>query len=773
MPDHSPLDDPISTEAAERSRKRVRRHTERRRRRKAQRLVWAIAAVAATAAVFAHGEPTGLAVADVAYRAAFAAGLTVAAARARRWTWFVVAGAAGAVGSDDPVPLTLAACSLAVSFGSLAYGRRQRELGAVVGAIAAQALLRLPTDLAFGVPSLTAALAATPLVVSALANTAGTRRLRLPALALVLVLAAIGGAFVHGMLSAEGHARDGVAAARRGLAAAGDGEDPASAAAFAEASAELGAAREIAASWWLAPARAIPVLGQHVRVVDDVAREGQALAALSSEQAATLDVSGLSKPEGGLDIARIRALTPTATTVVAALERAQRVIDDARTPWLVPPVADRVGEFADEIDEILPVARNASDALQIAPQLLGAERPQTYLVLVGNPAESRELGGFVASVGYLRADRGDLDFTSAGSVTSANRAVAASGLQLEGTFPAPLPSSDPVRYVQNWTNSVDFTATANVAAQLGPAITDSPVDGVLYIDPYALALLLEVTGPVPIEGREPLAARDAVDYLLRDQYLAAEFEDDGERKDRLRDAAEAAFDELTSSSLPDPRRLADLLSPAARARRLLFTTFDETHHQLLERVGLRPPKDLGADDQLLVAQENLRANKLDAYLSRAIRYDLDIDAAGNADGTVTVELTNSAPAEGLDPYVTGDGARDRSDTLPDSLHRIGLDLHSRLEVVEVTVDGDATGSAILEQGDLFRTNTRVDIPAGSTVTVVFHVRGAMPTDSYDLAVIPNGVAGTDTFTAVINRASRRTSVESTPLDHVLTVDDPA
>ena len=734
-------------------------------------MVLAVAVVSAVAGAFAAGAPTGLTAADVAYRALFAALVPIAAARARRWTWFVLAGVAGAVGSDSAVPLALSAASLAVSFGSLRHGRRQREFGAVAGSLAAQAFLRLPTDLPFATPTIAAAGAVGLLVVSALPNVRRPRRYLWAIAAGVGAVVIIAVGFAVAMFTIESHASDGVTAARDGLAAASRGDDADSVSAFTVADREFAAATRTAEAWWLAPARALPVLAPHIDAARSVSAQGRSLAALGADQAAVLDIRGLSTPAGGIDLDAVADLAPQAASVADALDTASAVLADTDSPWLLAPVAERIDDFATEIADVAPTARTAADALAQAPTLLGAESPQTYVTLVGNPAESRELGGFVAAVGILRADDGAIDFESLGSVSGLNSQVVDSGRTLEGPLPPPLPASSPEQYVQNWANTADFSLVGDLASQLGPAFAGTDVDGVLYLDPYAVAALLEITGPVAIEGRdEALGADDAVDYLLREQYLSDDFEDDGERKDRLRDAAEAAFEDLTSSSLPDPRRLADQLSPLVRARRLLFTTTDDGAHELLTRVGLRPPLDLGAADQLLLAQEDLRANKLDAYLSRSLVYDLDVADDGSASGTLTVELTNSAPASGLPAYVTGDGGLTRVDEpLPEALHRISLDLYSRLDVAEVTIDGSSVGSASNTIGGLVRTAVRVDIPPESTVTVVFSMSGDVGTGDYELDVVPNGTAGVDTFAATIRRPGATIERDESPVNSVMTL----
>lgn len=731
-------------------------------------MAFATAIAAGALALLAAGAPTGLNVVDGVYRFVFAGFLVLATSRANRWTWFVLAGAAGAVGSGDTVPLLLSCAALLLGFVSLRNDRRRREFGAAIGALSGQAFLWLPTDIGIALP-LVAATAGTALVaLSAVRHVRRPRRWLIGAGATVGIVVLIGATFTVAMLTIESHASDGVAAANRGLAAAGVGDDSASASAFAVAAREFASADTTAEAWWLAPARAVPVLAPHVEAARATAAEGQALAALGEDQAAVLDVRGLSRPTGGIDLDRVAELAPLASRVSGALGRAERALDDIDSPWLVSPVADRIDDFAAEVRSVAPTARNAADALDLAPTLLGADAQRTYLTLVGNPAEARELGGFVPSVGVLTADDGQLDFTSLEPISALNARVRESGRTLDVELPISFVGSAPERFVQNWTNTADFTVVSEVASQLGPAFAGDDVDGVLYLDPYVVAALLEIAGPVPIEGRaRPLTADDAVDYLLRDQYLSDGFEEDGERKDRLRDAADAAFDQLTASTLPDPRRLANVLAPLVQARRLLFATTAPDAHPLLERVGLRPQLDGGAPDQILVTHENLRANKLDAYLERTISYDLDVDPDGRASGTVTVELTNRAPAEGLPAYVVGDGSPTPGpDGLAEALHRINLDLYSRLEPTNVAVDRQDTGFSLTTQGELFRTNTRIDLPPASTVTVVFELAGSLDPRRLALEIVPIAGATVDRVAANIDvsgvtRALRETAGDRT------------
>src|SRR3546814_8217352 len=86
--------------------------------------------------------------------------------------------------------------------------------------------------------------------------------------------------------------------------------------------------------------------------------------------------------------------------------------------------------------------------------------------------------------------------------------------------------------------------------------------------------------------------------LLRS--LSEEFEPGGERKERLGDAGEIAFDRLLAGGLPRPRVLANVLSPLVWQRRLLLSTTDPAPHGLLEQIGLRRSEEHTSELQSLM-----------------------------------------------------------------------------------------------------------------------------------------------------------------------------
>ena len=359
-----------------------------RRLNRSDRSALLLALVGAVLAITTQGAPTDILPVDILYRALYGFGLALAGARARRWTWFVAAGSTGIVGAASPLVIGASVVAILLTFASFSQVRFQRELGALVGGVTAFALLSLPTDLPFAVPTATAVLAPLALVVSGLANTRAPRRYFAAVGVAVLLAGVAGSLFLFAMFQVQTAANDGLDAARQGLDAARDGDDTTSAASFTSAGRSLSRAERAATAWWLAPARAVPVLAPHVAAVREAAGAAKDIAALSAEQIATLDLRGLSEGDGSISLPRIAELSPRAIQVVATLTEAQRALEASDSPWLVPPARERLDSFEAVVDQVLPTAQNAADLLQIAPEILGARQTKRYVVLVGNPAES-------------------------------------------------------------------------------------------------------------------------------------------------------------------------------------------------------------------------------------------------------------------------------------------------------------------------------------------------------------------------------------------------
>ena len=399
---------------------------------------------------------------------------------------------------------------------------------------------------------------------------------------------------------------------------------------------------------------------------------------------------------GVLDLAAVRAVEPPLTATATAIDEMDAALAGVEDDWLVPALADRLHELGDEIGDLDADADHALLAVRLAPTMLGGAGPRTYFVAFTNPAEARGLGGDLGAWAELRADAGRIQVVRTGRTIDLINGAAGRPTVLDG------PADYLARYgrlgaggggqptaVDFWSNvtiSPDFPSVGDVIAQLYPQSGGNQLDGVLTLDPYAVAALLQITGPVPVPaaGRS-LDSTSVVDFLLREQYLS---------ENGSAGASEAVFNELAisltaamfSQPLPAPRQLADVLAPVVDDGRLLLWSAHADEEEALRRLGVAGALPAPEVDGLAVVDVNAGGNKLDAYLQRTVRYEAVVDeGSGRVDGTATVTLRNDAPATGLPPDVAGNQLG-----LPEGTNRTYLSVYSPLGLAGAEVGGAAT-----------------------------------------------------------------------------------
>jgi hypothetical protein len=288
----------------------------------------------------------------------------------------------------------------------------------------------------------------------------------------------------------------------------------------------------------------------------------------------------------------------------------------------------------------------AALAARLAPDMLGGSGVRRYFLAILNNAEMRGSGGFLGAWGILEADRGQLRLTQLGVAE-----------QLRNTTPAParqMPPDFVTRYGRFyadswWTNgnlSPHFPDASQVWTALWEKTRGQRLDGTIAIDPVALSGLLAVTGPTTLNGGERITAQNVVPLTERDAYVR--FATDGRARDVfLQQVAVAVYKQLASGS-GKTVGLLTALADAAGSRHLQVASAHPAEQAALETTplaGVLPDKP---GPYLEVTTINAAGNKLDYYVTRAVRYQRDKDGTG----TVEVRLRNAAPP-GLPVYVSG------------------------------------------------------------------------------------------------------------------------
>ena len=360
-------------------------------------------------------------------------------------------------------------------------------------------------------------------------------------------------------------------------------------------------------------------------------------------------------------------LLPLLITAQPELEAARRDLDAAqaaRQRIETQRLSPRVAGLLDRLDRYLPLFDAALDGVLLAPDLLGADGPRTYLILAQNSYELRPTGGFISGVSELTVDRGRLG-----------------GLQFEDSYrvdnykvPHDFTPLDLQRtlYGQMWLFrdanwDPDFPTSARKALQIYANDRGVQADGVIALDLTALKILVGALEPLRVEGIEQPVTGDNVLQIIEanwDSAYARREELKGrwwkERKSAMGQIAGAALDRLLSGDVSLPA-----LALAARQgldeKHILLYLDDPQAAALLRRQnwdGALVAPTVG--DALMVVDSNVGFDKMDASVSRAIRYRVDLTTADGPQAQLTLTYRNRSTRqmECIQESRLGDSYRD-------------------------------------------------------------------------------------------------------------------
>lgn len=304
-------------------------------------------------------------------------------------------------------------------------------------------------------------------------------------------------------------------------------------------------------------------------------------------------------------------------------------------PALVEPLA-RIGAH-------LPDALDALDLAIALPDLAGVGGVRSYLVYAQNPDELRPTGGFISAIGTLSVEDGRiiaLSLRDSGLVDEPGRVV------------YPEPPEPLYRYLgfelwllrdSNW--SPDFPTAARTGLALYRLIAGAELDGVIAVNPEALRLLIEVTGPLSIAGA-PVTAANLVEYLREGGPAPAGAAGESwvmRRKAFLSDLAAGLKARLDEPAGLDPAALAAAVQRMLDERHLQVYLRQPSAARVLARRGWDGAVRTGDHDFLMLVDANLGYNKINPRIDTAITYSVDLAAPAAPGAELTVRYTHRLP----------------------------------------------------------------------------------------------------------------------------------
>jgi hypothetical protein len=433
-------------------------------------------------------------------------------------------------------------------------------------------------------------------------------------------------------------------------------------------------------------------------------------------------VGRLTANAGGkhLNLAELRRAAPDLERAAHEAALARTEADSLpRHTWL-PPV-DRVrGQLLATLDRVAPAMENAAVGARLLPPMLGEGGLRRYLLVFQNPAEARGTGGMPGAYAVLTADKGSLALPEFGRDT--DMAGTRPKIDLGAEFAAMYGQYDSVMTWPNSNMSPHFPYAARIWSAAWHAKSGERMDGVLSLDPGALAGLLAAVGPARMADGTLVTAANVVDLTERTNYVM--YPDPVKRKAFLLNVARAAAGRLLTAAGDSQRRpalLRGLYEVLGSGQMTAWSAHANEQRELAARpVGGSVPEGPGPYAGLVV--NNAAGTKLDYYLDRALEWSPGRCTGDGREVTVKAVLTNRAPAGGLPSYVT-----DRLDKPAHGTRKgdnrliVSYFATADARLVEASLDGKRPFSSPgTERGHPVYTFD-VEVPRGQSRTLTLHL----------------------------------------------------
>lgn len=292
----------------------------------------------------------------------------------------------------------------------------------------------------------------------------------------------------------------------------------------------------------------------------------------------------------------------------------------------------------DEFDRLNP----------ILVDILGGNGPRNYLVEQVNPAELRAGGGFIGTYSLIRADNGTLKVVNSGDAY-----VLANPRPLPGQ-PGFIPLPTPYREIipnTSWSfvdSNIypDFESNATAAETFVDPRLGLKLDGVISMDYYTVAKMLELTGPLAVPGFGTLNAGNFIQRLL-----PGDISGDASHKAVLAEVAGPLMQRIAALPADKWPTLISVLNTLAAERHIQAYFNNPTTEAEIVRVGWSGSiKPTDASDFVMEIESNYYGTKSNYFVVR--HFTVQLTRVGSKlHHEVIVDLVNNEPF-GLEPRET-------------------------------------------------------------------------------------------------------------------------
>lgn len=409
----------------------------------------------------------------------------------------------------------------------------------------------------------------------------------------------------------------------------------------------------------------------------------------------------------------------------------------------LPQVASAVSDAHARLNGALDRVTRGRTTFDLLPGLLGEDGSQNYLLALQTPGEARGTGGLMGMVGVLNARDGALELENVlpgGDIFKS----AFKELDVPEWFRSSYERQGALVQWQQANTSPNYPVVSDLLLKMFEKSTGRRLDGVLAMDPLALAEMMKGIGPIEIENPATVVnASNVADLLLRESYVDLT----GGGQDKVVKEVVDGFWERVSEGQLELKPFVEGLATGLRNQHVKLYSREARDQRLLTELDLDGNYDTFGPHAQMAFNNNYSTNKVDYYLHREVDTEVELQSDGTAEVTTTLRLDNRAP-DGPPSVLLGQGTE-----LAPGVNRMTINLlmPPGSQVQSFSLDGQerAPFTYMDDESPVLWDVVTVDPGSQKTVTVEYSLPGAVQilgkNTVFDFVMFPQTTVNADTY----------------------------
>jgi len=328
-------------------------------------------------------------------------------------------------------------------------------------------------------------------------------------------------------------------------------------------------------------------------------------------------------------LSKIYESAPELNGIKANLDLAYLNLERVSLEGLLFPFKEKVKQIENQIQDIRLILEKAVSMSQLLPALTGYPNKVKYLVMLENNDELRPTGGFLGTYGILELWNGEIINFNTHDIYHLDMPVKD---KINVIPPEPIKKYlAPKWYLRDANWSPDWPTAARkidwfyqTESRLNPAAERiSEFNGTIALTPKLITDILNITGPVTVEGQSYNQAnfQDLLEYRVEKGYLVLGVSS-WQRKEVIGEIAKELKNKIFDLPPAGWFKAINALLDNLTAKNLLLYSGDSQLENIIIDNGWGGEVKAVASDYLMVVDANLGALKTDASLNRNLKYEV-------------------------------------------------------------------------------------------------------------------------------------------------------